>query len=139
MEPPSEFWNAIAQFNQRQFYDCHDTLEAIWNDAPELDRRFYQGLLQVAVACHHLSNCNISGAMMLLGEGTSRLQSYLPIYYDVQVEPLIQVSLALLADLQTLSIAPNRPLNLRSPDLNSAWAKQVQQLSLPQIQTLPRE
>jgi uncharacterized protein len=133
MEPPPEFWHAIDQFNQRQFYDCHDTLEAIWNEAPECDRRFYQGLLQIAVACYHLSNCNVSGAMMLLGDGVSRLQSYMPQHYGVQVEALIQESLVVLDQLQTLSLAPDRPINLRSPDLTSDWAKHVQQIPIPSI------
>lgn len=41
----------------------------------EPERRFYQGLLQIAVACHHLSRGNLRGAILLLGEGRSALQT----------------------------------------------------------------
>ncbi|MDJ0676909.1 MAG: DUF309 domain-containing protein, partial [Calothrix sp. MO_167.B42] len=27
---PQEFWEGVEQFNSRQFYACHDTLEALW-------------------------------------------------------------------------------------------------------------
>ena len=55
---PQAFWQGVEEFNQQQFYACHDTLEAIWIEAPESDKRFYQGVLQVAVGCYHLSNNN---------------------------------------------------------------------------------
>ncbi len=97
--PPETFWLGIEQFNQRRFYDCHDTLEAIWIEAPELDKRFYQGILQIAVGCYHLSNLNQRGAMILLGEGVKRLSEYQPIYYDIDVAQLVSESYSLLAQL----------------------------------------
>ena len=96
------FLEGIKQFNQRQFYECHDTLEAIWIEAPETDKRFYQGILQIAVACHHLSNINIRGAMILLGEGINRLSDYQPDYYTIDVSELLEESLSLLQKLQQL-------------------------------------
>jgi uncharacterized protein len=96
------FIQGIQQFNQRQFYECHDTLEAIWIEAPEMDKRFYQGILQVAVACHHLSNHNLRGAMILLGEGIKRLSDYEPDYQGINVTQLIEESACLLSTLQQL-------------------------------------
>jgi uncharacterized protein len=98
------FLQGIQQFNQRQFYECHDTLEAIWIEAPEMDKRFYQGILQVAVACHHLSNHNLRGAMILLGEGIKRLSDYEPDYQNIDVTQLIEESACLLATLQKLPL-----------------------------------
>ena len=100
--PPESFQLGIQQFNQRQFYECHDTLEAIWIEAPEMDKRFYQGILQVAVACHHLSNLNLRGAIILLGEAVRRLCDYQPDYYNVDVEQLLAQSSLLLQTLQQL-------------------------------------
>lgn len=97
-----EFKKAIAEFNQQQFYACHDTLEAIWVDAPETDKRFYQGLLQVAVGCYHLGNDNLRGAIILLGEAVRRLSDYQPDYQEVNVEQLLEQALALLQALQQL-------------------------------------
>jgi uncharacterized protein len=69
---------AIELFNSGEFYACHDALEALWVDAPVDEKKFYQGLLQIAVACYHLGNKNWRGATVLLGEGRFRLMPYEP-------------------------------------------------------------
>ena len=102
MTASPEFERGIAEFNQQQFYACHDTLEAIWIDAPEMDKRFYQGILQVAVGCYHLSNDNLRGATILLGEAVRRLCDYQPDYQGVDVEQLLQQAVQLLQALQQL-------------------------------------
>ncbi len=84
-----EFWIGVAEFNQREYYACHDTLEAIWMEATEPNRSFYQGLLQISVAIYHLSNHNWRGAVILLGEGTNRLRRYQPEYGGVDVDNLL--------------------------------------------------
>ena len=102
MVAPPEFERGITEFNQQQFYACHDTLEAIWVDAEEADKRFYQGILQVAVGCYHLSNDNLRGAIILLGEAVRRLCDYQPEYEGVDVEQLLEQALSLLQALQQL-------------------------------------
>ena len=94
------FEEAIAQFNSGDYYACHDTLEAIWNDAWQSDRAFYQGILQIAVGLYHLKNQNWHGAAILLGEGTSRLPAYLPNYQSIDVETLLEDSLVILRTVQ---------------------------------------
>ncbi|NJK33519.1 MAG: DUF309 domain-containing protein [Oscillatoriales cyanobacterium SM2_2_1] len=91
---------AIAQFNRGDYYACHDSLEALWNEALMTDRNFYQGLLQVAVALHHRDRHNVRGAMILLGEGISRLRLYQPEYGGVDTARLVRSAAALLAALQ---------------------------------------
>jgi predicted metal-dependent hydrolase len=98
---PTALQLAVAQFQTGEFYHCHDTLEALWVDATEPDRSFYQGLLQVAVACYHLGNQNQRGAMILLGEGIRRLRSYQPDHLAVDVSTLIASSAVLLTQLQS--------------------------------------
>lgn len=97
---PEEFWQGVEQFNQHEFYACHDTLEALWMEAMEPDKRFYQGILQIAVACYHLENLNWRGAVVLLGEGIRRLGDYQPIYEGVEVTDLLAQSVELLKALQ---------------------------------------
>jgi len=99
---PAEFWQGVEQFNQREYYACHDTLEAIWMEAAEPNRTFYQGILQIAVALYHLSNGNGRGAMILLGEGMRRLRPYQPDYSGVAVTELVEAAQALLLTLQPL-------------------------------------
>ena len=102
MVAPPEFERGIAEFNQQQFYACHDTLEAVWVEVPEADKRFYQGILQVAVGCYHLSNDNLRGAIILLGEASRRLYDYQPDYEGVDVDLLLEQTIALLQALQQL-------------------------------------
>ncbi|ACK65578.1 protein of unknown function DUF309 [Rippkaea orientalis PCC 8801] len=96
----SEFLQGVEQFNHQQFYDCHDTLEALWMEAIEPDKQFYQGILQIAVGCYHLSHHNWRGAVILLGEGVRRLSDYQPDYQGIDVTDLIEKSQQLLYYLQ---------------------------------------
>ncbi len=93
-------WQGIEQFNQQEFYACHDTLEAIWMNALPAEKNFYQGILQIAVALHHLSNHNWRGAVILMGEGINRLRPYQPTYAGIEVERLVDETAALLQELQ---------------------------------------
>ncbi len=99
-EQDSTLEQAIAEFNQQEFYACHDILEAIWMDAFHPDKAFYQGLLQIAVGLYHLTRLNWRGAVILLGEGISRLRHYQPSYMNIEVSELIIDSAELLARLQ---------------------------------------
>ncbi|WP_199306480.1 DUF309 domain-containing protein [Pseudanabaena sp. FACHB-2040] len=100
--PPEEFLAGIEQFNQGEYYACHDTLEAIWMTAPVFEKPFYQGILQSAVALYHLGNHNWRGAAILLGESLQRLQQYEPEYQGVDVTELVDSGFAWLEALQTL-------------------------------------
>ncbi len=102
---PSAFWQGVAEFNHREFYACHDTLESLWMEAIDLDKKFYQGILQIAVACYHLGHYNWQGAVTLLGEGVHRLIPYQPAYKDIDVSKLVADSHHLLRQLQ--QIAPD--------------------------------
>lgn len=98
--PPEEFLQGVEQFNQQEFYACHDTLEALWMEAVDPQKRFYQGVLQIAVACYHLGNLNWRGAVVLLGEGIGRIRDYDSIYEGIDVTGLLRQSVELLKALQ---------------------------------------
>ncbi|MEH2254502.1 DUF309 domain-containing protein [Nostoc sp.] len=99
---PQEFWQGVEQFNSGQFYACHDTLEALWIEASEPEKTFYQGILQIAVALYHLENRNWRGAVILLGEGSNRLRRYPSTYGGVDVDELLSQSAGLLTTLQQI-------------------------------------
>jgi uncharacterized protein len=101
---PSEWLQGIAEFNAGEYYACHDTLEALWMDSIDPDKKFYQGVLQIAVACYHLHNRNWRGAVTLLGEGIGRLPYYQPVYAGIDVVGLIGESSNLLKILQSIGI-----------------------------------
>lgn len=117
------FWQGIDQFNQQQFYPCHDSFEELWMEADVYDRPFYQGLLQIAVGCYHLSNFNWRGAVTLLGEGIRRLEDYEPAYSGIDISHLLDQSSDLLDSLHDIgedNLTPNY----------------LQQTSLPKIVTV---
>lgn len=93
-------WQGIDQFNQGEFYACHDTLEAIWMVSTTPEKPFFQGILQLSVALYHLGNHNWRGAVILLGEGIRRLEPFEPNYLDVNVSDLLDRTSLWLETLQ---------------------------------------
>lgn len=55
----------ILFFNRRDFFEAHEVWEDLWADAAGPERRFYQGLIQAAVALFHFGNGNLGGASKL--------------------------------------------------------------------------
>ncbi|MBW4510562.1 MAG: DUF309 domain-containing protein [Scytonematopsis contorta HA4267-MV1] len=99
---PQQFWESVEQFNSGQFYACHDTLEALWIEAMEPEKTFYQGILQIAVALYHLENLNWRGAVILLGEGRNRLRRCPEVFSGIDVDELLDQSGSLLIALQKI-------------------------------------
>lgn len=110
-----EFWQGIDQFNNQEFYACHDTLESLWMDSCEPHKKFYQGILQIAVGCYHLGNHNWQGAVILLGEGVRQISDYQPSYEGINTSSLLDQSLELLEALQRIQ-----------PEEISKFAEQLQ-------------
>ena len=63
-------------------------------------KKFYQGILQVAVALYHLGNQNWRGAVILMGEGMNRLRGYQPAYAGIDVELFLAQTFQLFTILQ---------------------------------------
>ncbi len=59
------YLQGIAYFNDCEYFESHEVWEDLWQEHQGEDRRFYQGLIQVAVALHHFGNGNIRGARKL--------------------------------------------------------------------------
>lgn len=76
-------------FDQGHYHESHDVLEDLWRDTPGPERRFFQGLLQCAVALHHWGNGNLHGARILYHEGTLKLQPFRPNFFGVDIEAFI--------------------------------------------------
>jgi predicted metal-dependent hydrolase len=79
---------AVAQFNDRLFFECHDTLEELWSGLRGPSRSFFQGLIQVAVGFYHLGNGNREGAARLFDRAISRLSAYPQRYAGLETAPL---------------------------------------------------
>ena len=70
------FSAGIALFNRGEFFAAHEVLEDVWRPSAEPERKFLQGLIQVAVALHHHSKGNFAGAASLLRRAAQNLEGY---------------------------------------------------------------
>src|SRR2546428_12668391 len=58
------YLRGIKLFNSAAFFGAHEVLEDVWRAAPEPERKFLQGVIQVAVALYHHGNGNLVGAIL---------------------------------------------------------------------------
>jgi predicted metal-dependent hydrolase len=79
----------VEQFNRGEFFECHETLEALWLAEAEPLRRLYQGILQVGVAFHHQRRGNYRGTIRLLTSGMAHLVPFAPRCLGVDVQALL--------------------------------------------------
>lgn len=53
---PTALQDGIHAFNRGAYFECHEILEALWLATDDTEARaFYQGLIQLAVACYKLT------------------------------------------------------------------------------------
>jgi predicted metal-dependent hydrolase len=106
-EAPAEgLLHAVEQFNRREYFECHETLEHIWNAEPGPIRTLYKGILQVGVGCYHLLRGNYRGATIKLQSGADYLEPFAPICMGVEVARLITEARRLHAAL--VALGPER-------------------------------
>src|SRR5262249_57919414 len=67
--------HAVAFWKEQLFFEVPQVLEAVWRTASGDIRQGLQGVIQIAVAFHHLAHGNRRGARSLLVEGRARVAS----------------------------------------------------------------
>jgi uncharacterized protein len=81
----AEFQRGLDLFNAREFFDAHEVWEDVWRTAPAEEKKFLQGLIQIAVALHHHSRGNSTGARSLLARAQRNLLDYPDFYARVNL------------------------------------------------------
>jgi len=104
LSPSGALLQAFGEFNRRDWFDCHETLEDLWVGSEGEIRFFYQGILQIAVALHHWKNGNFGGALLLLGSGADYLRRVRPVCQRIDVEFLMAATERCRAELQRLGV-----------------------------------
>jgi predicted metal-dependent hydrolase len=79
----THFAEGVAHFNQREFWDAHESWETIWLVAESDVEQFLQGLIQIAAAYHHVKRGTYRGAIRLFEAGLRRLEAFPPEYCDL--------------------------------------------------------
>ncbi len=90
MSPSSSYdphyLQGIRYFNDCEFYEAHEVWEELWQDDQSPSRRFYQGLIQVAVCLHHFGNGNLRGARKLYHSARGYLEPYRPRHLGLDLD-----------------------------------------------------
>ena len=80
------FRQGVDEYNRGLFFECHDTLEDLWSGIRGPSRDFFQGLIQVAVAFHHVSNGNAAGALSMIERALGRFSTYPGRYFGFDLD-----------------------------------------------------
>lgn len=94
------FHSGVALFNGARYWHAHEAWETLWRAAPERERDFYQGLIQVAAGLLHLQRRNVRGARNQLAAGLAKLRPYQPTYRGIFVNELVGKGERMLGDLE---------------------------------------
>ena len=79
----------IEHFNACDFFEAHESWEELWTEYQGPLRKFYQGLIQAAVALHHFGNGNIRGAKKLYFGSLGYLEPYRPIQQGLNLDKFL--------------------------------------------------
>jgi hypothetical protein len=79
----------VLLFNHRLFFEVHEVLEAQWVNETGEEKRFFQGLIQIAVAFYHLGNNNLRGALSLLQDGMAKIAPHQPAFLGVEIHDFL--------------------------------------------------
>jgi uncharacterized protein len=110
-EAPSQvLLEGIRQFNRREFFACHETLEALWMAERAPIRDLYQGILQIGVGFYHAQRGNYVGATLTLGRGLERVRPFAPTCRGIDVGALVRQAEA--AERELRRLGPNRVADL---------------------------
>lgn len=95
------FREGVALFNSSRYWHAHEAWEALWRAAPDEERDFYQGLIQIAAGLLHLQRRNVRGTRNKLAEGIAKLEGYQPTYRGIFVNELLARGRQLLEQVES--------------------------------------
>ena len=122
--PPGQLLQAIREFNNQEWFECHETVEDLWIGETGEVRDFFQGLIQIAVALHHWRNGNFGGAVSLLKGGAGYLRRVSGACQWVDVAALIADADRIRAALEELGV-------VRMADLDAELIPLIKTVSPP--------
>jgi predicted metal-dependent hydrolase len=86
-----EFEHGVQLFNCGKFWNAHEAWEQVWLRHKEDERLFFQGLIQLAAAYHHLvQKKSVRGMLNNFEKAYAKLEVFRPQYLGVFVTPLLR-------------------------------------------------
>jgi hypothetical protein len=90
----------IDEFNRQLFFECHETLEEIWLEEHGEERRFYQGIIQIAAGYFKWQQGVPAGAIKLWRMGLEKIEPYGSTHLGVDLATFVEAVKENLADLE---------------------------------------
>jgi len=90
------FVQGVSQFNAGNYYEAHESFEAVWGAYPYPERLFSQALTKIAAALVHAGRANYVGARRLASAGLALLLPFAPRFAGLDVRKFAK-------DVQALS------------------------------------
>lgn len=87
---PQQYLEGLRLFNEEEFFESHEVLEELWSETQDERRKFYQGLIQAAVALLHFGNGNLGGAKKVYLSACKYLEPYAPRYEGLDLAKFLQ-------------------------------------------------
>lgn len=75
----------VVLFNQQDYFEAHEVWEDLWAASNPPERRFYQALIQAAVALLHFGNGNLGGARKQYVSSKGYMEPYGSIYLGLDI------------------------------------------------------
>jgi|GEM_PF-3573124 len=107
MNASQKFSDAVAQFNDGDFFSAHDSFEALWMDCPENEKVFLQGLVQLSVGMFHFVSGNLRGAASQLKKSVEKLEKFSPEFYKINVFGVVSKSKNLIFEIENFQKSTN--------------------------------
>lgn len=85
-----EFRHGIDLINEGSYFAAHDVLEEIWRGVHGWTKPFYQGMVQVAIALHHFSTGNFTGAQSVMTKCRKNLAEFPSPFCGVELSDLLE-------------------------------------------------
>ena len=105
---PAEYVEALRLLHEGAYWEAHEALEPLWLDATGDDERFFQAIILVAAALHHVVHTGrLHGAQHVLEEAQARLRDLPPRVHGLDVHDLRARLSALQARLVEASERPS--------------------------------
>ena len=102
------FKEGLRLFNEGEFFECHDVIEALWLETDSSDpyRDLYKGVIQAAAALYQYERGILSGALGLCRTSVSYLKKYKPTALGLNVQKLMDEMEAFFGQGESLSQSP---------------------------------
>jgi uncharacterized protein len=109
----------ILLFNRGDFFEAHEVWESLWMETAGDDKRFYQSLIQAAVALCHFCNGNLRGAVKLYHSSRAYMERYSSPHLGLDIADFWRKMEACFADVLTFESLDQRitPVEERIPEI----------------------